>query len=264
MILSGAEIPGVGGFDFPRPSPPLLATQGTADTINPPGLTYAFYDIAPPPKFLLTLIGAPHLPPYTDEQPQLGIVERVTIAFLDRYLNHEPAHSSGCSGRARCRASPPSRRARSVPQWTRACAVAVNPPALGRALTLSTVTCGLSNTVTVARPPNGTSGGNHELAVLGGHGRIDGGGHAEEGRGAAERELAVAGRDRLDRVQKRHPLRRSASVTVAVPVSWFPRLVRVALRSVSSPVSTSPAVASSVPTSPAWLSRLPRLPGVER
>jgi hypothetical protein len=36
VILSGAEIPGVGGFDFPAPSPPLLATQGTADTINPP------------------------------------------------------------------------------------------------------------------------------------------------------------------------------------------------------------------------------------
>ncbi len=30
--------------------------------------------------------GAPHLPPCTDEQPQLSIVERVTVAFLDRYL----------------------------------------------------------------------------------------------------------------------------------------------------------------------------------
>ena len=86
MILSGAEIPGVGGFDFPAPSPPLLATQGTADTINPPNFTYAFFRIAPPPKYLLTLFGAPHLGPYTNEQPQLGIVERVTIAFLDRYL----------------------------------------------------------------------------------------------------------------------------------------------------------------------------------
>ena len=44
--------------------------------------------IAPAPKYLLTLFGAPHLGPYTDEQPQLGIVERVTIAFLDRYLKH--------------------------------------------------------------------------------------------------------------------------------------------------------------------------------
>lgn len=87
IILSGAKIPRVGGFDFPAPSPPLLATQGTADTINPPSFTHAFYDTAPRPKFLLTMFGAPHLGPYTDEQPQLGVVERVTIAFLRRYLN---------------------------------------------------------------------------------------------------------------------------------------------------------------------------------
>jgi dienelactone hydrolase len=89
VILSGAKIPGVGGFDFPAPSPPLLATQGTADTINPPSFTHAFYDGAPPPKYLLTLLGAQHLGPYTDEQPQLRIVEGVTIAFLDRYLKRE-------------------------------------------------------------------------------------------------------------------------------------------------------------------------------
>jgi fermentation-respiration switch protein FrsA (DUF1100 family) len=85
-ILSGMEIPGVGGYDFPAPSPPLLATQGLADTINPPQYTYAFFDIAPPPKYLLTLPGAPHLGPYTDEEPQLRIVERVTIDFFDAYL----------------------------------------------------------------------------------------------------------------------------------------------------------------------------------
>jgi predicted dienelactone hydrolase len=86
IILSGAEIPGVGGFDFPAPSPPLLASQGTADSINQPKFTYQFFDLAPSPKYLLTLLGAPHLPPYTYEQPQLGIVERVTTAFLDHYL----------------------------------------------------------------------------------------------------------------------------------------------------------------------------------
>ena len=90
VILSGAEIPGVGGFDFPAPSPPLLATQGTADTINPPGFTYTFFRLAPPPKYLLRLLGAPHLGPYTHEQPQLAIVERVTIAFLNRYLRRVP------------------------------------------------------------------------------------------------------------------------------------------------------------------------------
>ena len=88
MILSGARIQGVDGYDFPEPSPPLLAVQGTADTVNAPSSTYAYFDAARQPKFLLSLPGAPHLGPYTDEQPQLDIVERVTIAFLDRYLEH--------------------------------------------------------------------------------------------------------------------------------------------------------------------------------
>ncbi len=90
MILSGARIPGL-DYSFPPGSPPLLATQGLSDTINLPHFTFDFYSIASPPKFLLELAGAPHLPPYTTEQPQLGIVERVTTDFLDRYLRHKPA-----------------------------------------------------------------------------------------------------------------------------------------------------------------------------
>jgi dienelactone hydrolase len=89
VILSGAKIPGVGGFTFPAPSPPLIATQGTADTVNPPSFTHAFYDAAPAPKYLLLLLGAEHIPPYSDEQPQLGIVGRVTTAFLDLYLKRD-------------------------------------------------------------------------------------------------------------------------------------------------------------------------------
>jgi dienelactone hydrolase len=85
VILSGAQLPGV-AFRFPHPAVPLLAVQGTADKINPPSYTYAFYDAAPRPKFLLTLRGAGHLSLYTTEEPQLEVVERVTTAFLDRYL----------------------------------------------------------------------------------------------------------------------------------------------------------------------------------
>jgi len=88
IILSGAEIPSVGSFAFPPGGPPLLATQGTADTINPPSATDAFFEVAQRPKYLLTLLGAEHLPPYSYEQPQLSIVERVTTAFLDGYLEH--------------------------------------------------------------------------------------------------------------------------------------------------------------------------------
>ncbi len=95
VILSGAKLPGIGGFSFPAPSPPLLATQGTADTTNRPRFTKAFFDAAPPPKYLLRLIGAGHLGPYTNEQPQLGIVARVGIAFFNAYLKGR----SGALGR---------------------------------------------------------------------------------------------------------------------------------------------------------------------
>ena len=90
VILSGAEMSGVGGYSFSRGSPSLLAMQGTADTFNEPKYTSAYFKLAQRPKFLLRLLGAGHLPPYAYQQPQLAIVERVTIAFLDSYLKHEP------------------------------------------------------------------------------------------------------------------------------------------------------------------------------
>jgi fermentation-respiration switch protein FrsA (DUF1100 family) len=88
VILSGAEIAGMDGF--PRQGPPLLAMQGTADPINAPANTASYFRLAARPKFLLWLLGASHRPPYTSEQPQLAIVERTTIAFLDRYLRGRP------------------------------------------------------------------------------------------------------------------------------------------------------------------------------
>ncbi len=91
MILSGAEDPFAPPFAMPPNGPPLLAVQGTADTINPPGDTYAFYRHAARPKVLLKLLGAGHLPPYTEAGPQLKAVERTTIAFLDWRFKHRPA-----------------------------------------------------------------------------------------------------------------------------------------------------------------------------
>lgn len=90
IILSGAEIPAEGEFTFPANGPPLLATQGTADTVNLPSATDTFFEAAGRPKFLLSLIGAEHLPPYTEKDPQLETVERTTRAFLDFYLKHKP------------------------------------------------------------------------------------------------------------------------------------------------------------------------------
>ncbi|MHB8643002.1 MAG: alpha/beta hydrolase family protein [Gaiellaceae bacterium] len=85
VILSGARIPG-GHLEFGAGKPPLLAVQGTDDPINPPRYTNAFFEVAGRPKFLLTLLGAGHLPPYTTNAGQLAVVERVTVAFLGRYL----------------------------------------------------------------------------------------------------------------------------------------------------------------------------------
>jgi len=93
IVLSGAELPGMGSF--PTTEPPLFAVQGTADPINAPASTAAYFERAHRPKFVLWLIGASHLPPYTSEQPQLGIVERATVAFLDHFLKGRPLRALG-------------------------------------------------------------------------------------------------------------------------------------------------------------------------
>jgi hypothetical protein len=51
--------------------------------------TLGFFDLVQRPKYLLSLLGATHVPPYSNEQPQLGIVERATIGFLDEYLKRD-------------------------------------------------------------------------------------------------------------------------------------------------------------------------------
>jgi predicted dienelactone hydrolase len=84
IVLSGAALPG-----FRRPpagAPPLLAVQGTADPINRPSLTAAYFSLMRRPKFLLWLLGASHLPPYTTADRWAAVVRWTTTAFLDRYL----------------------------------------------------------------------------------------------------------------------------------------------------------------------------------
>jgi dienelactone hydrolase len=87
VVLAGAMMSGIGGYSFAG-GPPLLAVQGTRDVFNEPRYTYAYFALARRPKYMLRLIGAEHLPPYTRQQPQLGIVERVSTAFLDGYLKN--------------------------------------------------------------------------------------------------------------------------------------------------------------------------------
>ena len=89
VIMSGAVMSGIGGYSFSG-GPPLLAIQGTADTLNEPRFTYAFFNAARPPKYMLKLLGATHLAPYTSQRPQLRLVERATTAFLAAYLAPVP------------------------------------------------------------------------------------------------------------------------------------------------------------------------------
>ncbi|MHB1469170.1 MAG: alpha/beta hydrolase family protein [Solirubrobacteraceae bacterium] len=86
VILSGAEIESIPPISFPSSGPPLLAVQGTADPVNHAFETDDYFEHAPKPKYLLELIGATHLEPYTTNASQLAIVERVTLDFLNGYL----------------------------------------------------------------------------------------------------------------------------------------------------------------------------------
>lgn len=86
IVLSGALIPGVPATGLGVVRRPLLAVQGTADRINPPADTTAFWSRAAGPKYLLKVAGAGHLAPYTRPRVERTAVFRATLAFLDRYL----------------------------------------------------------------------------------------------------------------------------------------------------------------------------------
>jgi hypothetical protein len=86
-VMEGDEHAFPGGHWFPAGAEPaLLVIQGDHDVLNPPALGQAVYDGGRSPKYLLWLVGAEHLPPYTSDAAHLAVVEAVTTAFFDRYL----------------------------------------------------------------------------------------------------------------------------------------------------------------------------------
>ncbi len=86
VILSGAELQAFGGSYYTGGGVPLLAVQGSADTINAPSCSDELYDQAPRPKFYVELIGAQHLQPYVDPGRDRALVAKVVVDFLHRYL----------------------------------------------------------------------------------------------------------------------------------------------------------------------------------
>ena len=90
IVLSGAALP---GFSKPPPgSPPLLAAQGTRDPFNSPSTTAYYFRVMRRPKFLVWLVGAAHLEPYTTNDRWARVVRRTTTAFLDHSLRGAPLH----------------------------------------------------------------------------------------------------------------------------------------------------------------------------
>jgi dienelactone hydrolase len=88
VIMSGAALPGFAGA--PAGSPALLAVQGTSDPINQPAVTAAYYRLMRRPKFLLWLLGASHLPPYSTADRWSSVVDRATLLFLGHVLRDRP------------------------------------------------------------------------------------------------------------------------------------------------------------------------------
>ena len=82
VAMGVQELPGV----THTANPPLLVTQGDADTINPPSYGYTTYQDAASPKYLLVLKGGGHLPPLESGSAWLAGIEAATEAFLDAYV----------------------------------------------------------------------------------------------------------------------------------------------------------------------------------
>lgn len=95
LILSGAEWPPLGGRYFPPGTPPILFTQGTDDTWNPPAASTELYrSDTTGTRYFLTLQAVGHFTPYEGHAQPEPLVARVTVAFLNAYLDNQPKQSA--------------------------------------------------------------------------------------------------------------------------------------------------------------------------
>jgi dienelactone hydrolase len=94
IVMAGSPLPVAGGTYFgPVASPPALFIQGSADNRVVPDTSVASFNKARPPKALVTIVGGTHTSPYQGDQhtPQIDLVVRVSVDFLDRYLEGRAA-----------------------------------------------------------------------------------------------------------------------------------------------------------------------------
>jgi cephalosporin-C deacetylase-like acetyl esterase len=91
IILSGAELAWFPGTYYSPPAVPVLAVQGTNDTVNPPSCSVQLYNHAPQPKYYLAMAGQTHTSAYTQAGQPLDVVAKVTTDFLNGYLKGSAA-----------------------------------------------------------------------------------------------------------------------------------------------------------------------------
>src|SRR5215467_4326994 len=91
-VLSGAEWPAMPGKYFTGHPVPMLFTQGSADSINPPGCSVTMYRADPTrARYYLNLFGASHTGPYWGVNRYERIVAKVTTEFFDRFVLKQAA-----------------------------------------------------------------------------------------------------------------------------------------------------------------------------
>jgi pimeloyl-ACP methyl ester carboxylesterase len=82
IVMSGQPVPGLGAMA----NPPILVTQGDADTINPPANGLQTWQQAVSPRYFLDIRGGGHLSPLQPGSAWLSGIEAASMAFLDTYV----------------------------------------------------------------------------------------------------------------------------------------------------------------------------------
>ena len=97
VAIDGIELPYPHGTYFVgNPEPPLLVIHGSADQTIPFSAGQKTYADAQPPKFFVTLVGAPHTAFHQANQvdspraPWEPVIVASVTDFFDRYLKGEP------------------------------------------------------------------------------------------------------------------------------------------------------------------------------
>lgn len=102
VVYAGRETPFGSGQFWNRIITPILLVHGDADYNVVYGDGKRAYADAPPPRFLLTILGGDHNSPYSGdrEQPQAAVVTDATLEFLDHYLHDDAGALARLQARA--------------------------------------------------------------------------------------------------------------------------------------------------------------------